>query len=154
MSSDSALRWGLRSGSLHPRARSQMRHPWATAKHVRSLLVFVTLTLSVLAAGRVRAATQENEPQLRTVHGTVIDKAENPVNSAIVYLKNMKTQAVKTYITRDDGLYRFSGLDPNVDYQVYAEHNDMVSASRTVSSYDSRRDIDFQLKLSHKKTSS
>jgi hypothetical protein len=58
---------------------------------------------------------------------------------------------VKTYITHDDGLYRFSGLDPNVDYQLHAEHDDMVSSSHTISSYDSRRDIDMPLKLSRKK---
>lgn len=94
---------------------------------------------------------QDQGPELRTVHGTVIDTSENPVGSAIVYLKNMKTQDVKTYITRQDGLYRFSGLDPNVDYEVHAEHDEMVSSTREVSSYDSRRDIDFQLKLAHKK---
>lgn len=121
-------------------------------KHPHPLFLLVVLIVASAGAGPVCAAGQDNGPQLRTVHGAVIDKAENPVASAIVYLKNMKTQTVKTYITRDDGLYRFSGLDPNVDYQVYAEHNDMVSASRTVSSYDSRRDIDFQLRLSHKKS--
>ncbi|HKS67289.1 MAG TPA: carboxypeptidase-like regulatory domain-containing protein [Candidatus Acidoferrales bacterium] len=97
------------------------------------------------------AQDQRNRPELRTVHGTVIDQNENPVSTSIVYLKNMKTQGVKTYITSEDGIYRFSGLDPNVDYQVHAEHNDLTSSSHTISSYDSRRDIDMPLKLSHKK---
>ncbi len=117
----------------------------------RLLALVALVAVSGLLVNVVRA--QDQGPELRTVHGTVIDTAENPVASAIVYLKNMKTQDVKTYITREDGLYRFSGLDPNVDYQIYAEHNGMVSSTREVSSYDSRRDIDFQLKLSHKKAS-
>lgn len=117
------------------------------------LMLFLLAILGLCSALTNGARAQDQGPELRTVHGTVIDAAENPVTSAIVYLKNMKTQDVKTYITREDGLYRFSGLDPNVDYQVYAEHDGMVSSTRDVSSYDSRRDIDFQLKLSHKKTS-
>ena len=106
--------------------------------------------ISVLAA----VAQDKNAPvQLRTVHGSVVDKAENPVSSSVVYLLNVKTQSVKTYIADDSGNYRFSGLDPNVDYEVHAEHDGMASSTRTVSSFDSRRDIEVTLKLSHKKGS-
>ena len=62
-------------------------------------------------------AQKKAEAQLRVVHGTVIDKQENPVPSSVVYLKNLKTLAVKTYIADDTASYRFSGLDPNVDYR-------------------------------------
>jgi hypothetical protein len=99
-------------------------------------------------------AQDKNAPvQLRTVHGSVLDKAENPAPSSVVYLLNVKTQSVKTYIADDAGNYRFSGLDPNVDYEVHAEHDGMASSTRTVSSFDSRRDIEVTLKLSHKKGS-
>jgi len=109
--------------------------------------------LSVPGALATSAGAQEQKgaPELRTVHGSVIDKAENPVPSSIVYLKNLKTQDVKTYIANDAGEYRFSGLDPNVDYEIHAELNDLSSPARTISSYDSRRDINLPLKLSHKK---
>ncbi len=85
------------------------------------------------------------------LHGSVIDKNENPVPSSVVYLKNVKSQAVKTYIADESGNYRFSGLDPNVDYEIHAEHDDLTSSTRTVSSFDSRRDIEVTLKLSKKK---
>ncbi|MGH9715013.1 MAG: carboxypeptidase-like regulatory domain-containing protein [Candidatus Acidiferrales bacterium] len=94
---------------------------------------------------------RRGEAQLRTVHGSVLDKSENPVPSSVVYLKNMKTQAVKTYIADDAARYRFSGLDPNVDYEIHAEHDDATSPTRTISSYDTRRDIEATLKLSRKK---
>jgi Carboxypeptidase regulatory-like domain len=118
---------------------------------VRLITTLTTLTLCCASAASLRAQDQRNGPELRTVHGTVIDRGENPVATSIVYLRNMKTQAVKTYITSKDGLYRFSGLDPNVDYQLHAEHSGLASSVHTVSSYDSRRDIDMPLKLSHKK---
>lgn len=115
-------------------------------------LLFVLLIVVACSVSRPAKATQDQkEPELRTVHGSVVDKAENPVASSVVYLKNIKTQGVKTYIADDSGDYRFSGLDPNVDYEIHAEHNDMTSSLRTISSYDSRRDINLVLKLAHKK---
>lgn len=97
-------------------------------------------------------AQKKAEAQLKTLHGSVIDKDENPVPSSVVYLKNVKSQAVKTYIADEAGNYRFSGLDPNVDYELHAEHDGLTSSTRTISSFDSRRDIEVVLKLSKKKS--
>jgi len=113
---------------------------------------FGSLLLLLLLSTATRAQDKKGDLQLRTVHGAVLDKEENPVPSAVVYLKNTKSQAVKTYIADDTGHYRFSGLDPNVDYEVHAEHGDLMSPTRTVSSFDSRRDIDVPLKLNRKKS--
>ena len=112
----------------------------------------VLLALGIAFAMPAAAQDKKSDAQLRTIRGTVLDKDETPRPSGVVYLLNVKTQAVKTYIADDAGLYRFSGLDPNVDYEVHAEHEDMTSATRTVSSFDSRRDVELVLKLSHKKT--
>ncbi len=98
-------------------------------------------------------AQKKAEAQLRVVHGTVIDKQENPVPSSVVYLKNLKTLAVKTYIADDTASYRFSGLDPNVDYEIFAEHNDLTSRTRTISNFDTRRDLELTLKLTKTKSS-
>jgi hypothetical protein len=111
--------------------------------------------LAMVPPARAQAYGQKKgEAQLRTVHGSVLDKEENPVPSSVVYLRNLKSQAVKTYIADDSGNYRFSGLDPNVDYEIHAEHGDATSPIRTISSYDSRRDIEVMLKLSRKKSAS
>ena len=91
------------------------------------------------------------QSELRTVRGAVLDKGENPVSSAVVYLKNVRTLAVKTYISDRSGEYRFSGLDPNVDYEVHAESDNMTSNTRTVSSLDGRKDIVVSLKLDKEK---
>ena len=118
--------------------------------------VAAMLLLSLLVAMPAHAqeeskAQKKAEAQLKVLHGSVIDKSENPVPSSVISLKNVKSQAVKTYIADDSGNYRFSGLDPNVDYEIHAEHDDMTSSTRTVSSFDSRRDIEVTLKLSKKK---
>jgi Carboxypeptidase regulatory-like domain len=117
----------------------------------RTLGRICLMVLSLAIALPAPAQDQKGDLQLRTIHGTVVDQNENPVPSSVVYLLNVKTQSVKTYIADQAGTYRFSGLDPNVDYEVYAEHGNMTSSSRTVSSFDSRRDIEVVLKLSHVK---
>jgi hypothetical protein len=126
-------------------------------------LVKVRIALPLLLAFSLTATSPSSpqtkdqkraEAQLRTVHGSVLDKAENPVPSSVVYLKNLKTQAVKTYIADDAAHYRFSGLDPNVDYEIHAEHAEVTSPTRTISSYDTRRDMELTLKLSRKKPAS
>ena len=89
--------------------------------------------------------------ELRTVRGTVVDKSENPMSSAVVYLKNVRTLTVKTYISNNSGEYRFSGLDPNVDYEIHAEKDGTKSATRTISSFDSKKEIILNLKLEKKK---
>lgn len=110
-------------------------------------LVLILAFLSLAFAARA----QNSGTELRTVHGQVLDKSDNPVPTSVVYLLNAKTQDVRTYIADSNGQYRFSGLDPNVDYEIHAEHNGLTSSVRTVSSFDSRRDIELNLKLSHTK---
>ncbi len=121
------------------------------------LKIFAALFLIFFAVVPSRAqeeskAQKKAEAQLKTLHGVVIDRSENPVPSSVVYLKNVKSQAVKTYIADEAGTYRFSGLDPNVDYEIHAEHDGLTSSTRTVSSFDSRRDIEVVLKLNKKKS--
>jgi hypothetical protein len=105
--------------------------------------------LLLLALLAIPVWAQQSE--LRTVRGAVLDKTENPVSSAVVYLKNVRTLAVKTYISDRSGEYRFSGLDPNVDYEVHAESEIMSSNTRTISSFDTRKDIVISLKLDKEK---
>lgn len=102
-----------------------------------------------LAAGPSLA--QKNETQLRTVHGAVIDKSDAPVSGSVVFLKNTRTNTVRSYITDEQGNYRFSGLDPNADYDVHAEKDGAKSPSHTVSSFDGRKDIVLNLRLGEKK---
>jgi hypothetical protein len=110
------------------------------------LLLFGLLGLAV-APGSIA----QEKSQLKTIRGGVVDKSDAPAGGSVVYLLNTKTQAVKTYIADANGGYHFSGLDPNSDYEVHAEKGDAVSPNRTISSFDSRRDIEVTLKLSKTK---
>jgi hypothetical protein len=98
------------------------------------------------------AQTAKKDAQLRTVRGLVTDKSEKPIQNGVVFLKNMRTNTVISHFTDDEGNYRFTGLDPNADYEVYAEFSGEKSASRSVSSLDSRKEITLNLKVDRKKS--
>lgn len=113
---------------------------------------FLCLAMALLAlAGNSWAQDKKREAQLRTVHGVVLDKAENSVSESVVFLKNTRTNMVRSSYTDNTGSYRFSGLDPNVDYEVHAEKEGAKSATRTISSFDNRKDIVLNLKIEKKK---
>jgi hypothetical protein len=102
-----------------------------------------------LAAG---AQDPKKESRLRTVRGIVTDKAETPLPNSVVFLKNLRTNTVRSSFADSDGNYRFSGLDPNVDYEVHAELEGEKSTVKTVSSFDSRKEITLNLKIDRKKS--
>jgi len=115
-------------------------------------LRFISLVLFLGVATAAGAAQDsKREAQLRTVHGVVLDKSENLVSESVVFLKNTRTNVVRSSYTDNTGKYRFSGLDPNVDYEIYAEKEGSKSATRTISSFDSRKDIGLNLKIEKKK---
>lgn len=99
-----------------------------------------------LAQGKKKEAEEKN----RTLTGVVLDPNDSAVAGAIVQLKNTKTLQVRSFITKEDGSYFFSGLDPDVDYTVKADHQGMSSAQRTISSFDSRKRPVVNLKLEKK----
>jgi hypothetical protein len=114
----------------------------------RPRFAWVLLFAFVALAG---ITAQKNQAQLRTVRGTVVDRQDIPVSAAVVYLENRKTKVIRTLITDDHGIYRFSGLDPNVDFEIHAELNGDTSINRTISTFDTRNEIVIELKLNKKK---
>jgi hypothetical protein len=114
--------------------------------------IFCLIAGLALFAGIAGAQDKKREAQLRTVRGVVIDKSENPISGSVVFLKNTRTNSVRSNYTDDTGNYRFSGLDPNADYEVHAEKDGAKSPTRTISSFDSRKEIDLNLKIDRKKS--
>lgn len=110
-------------------------------------LVLLLMGMVLLSALAVAALGQKKGPQLRTVRGQVVNNDEKPLPSAIVYLKNLSNKNETTHIADDDGNYRFSGLDPNVDYEIHAEHQGKSSPKRIISTFEGRKDIIIQLKV-------
>jgi hypothetical protein len=112
------------------------------------LVLFAALATTILLA---QEKPKGKETELRTVRGTVVDKEEAPVETAVVYLKNVRTQDIITHLSDHDGTFRFSGLDLNVDYEIHAEREGWTSATRSISNFDTRKEFVLTLRLDHKK---
>jgi protocatechuate 3,4-dioxygenase beta subunit len=115
---------------------------------VKRILVILTVLLA-FATIAVAQRGKGNQSGQRTLTGQVMTSNDAPVDKAVVYLKNTKTLAIKTFITNPDGNYRFTALSPNIDYEIYAEANGKRSDTKVLSSLDDRPNAVIHLRISH-----
>lgn len=117
---------------------------------MKRISVVCLLSLAVLGTGAYAHGSSPiaaDQQQSRNLTGQVLTPSDQPLPSAIVYLKNTKTLQVKSFITENDGGYRFHSLAPNVDYEVYAEYQGKKSSTKTVSAFDSRANVTLNLHI-------
>ena len=120
--------------------------------NLRRALTLVAVVALAATALFAQGNSKGKDSQLRTVRGTVVDRGEVPVETAVVYLKNVHTQDITTHLSDSDGTFRFSGLDLNVDYEIHAEKEGTTSATRSISNFDTRKEFVLTLKLDRKKS--
>jgi hypothetical protein len=117
---------------------------------IAAILLASGALLAVPTTGATAVFQRGAQGEARTLVGHVLNDREQPLPKAIVYLKNTKNLAIKTYISEPDGTFRFSGLTPNIDYEVYAEHEGARSDIKTLSGFDSRKQVNVTLKIKGK----
>jgi hypothetical protein len=105
-----------------------------------------SFVLALLAVPGTLAKTKDTTPG-RLLTGKVLDKQDNAVVNAIVYVTDTRTRAVKTYIVGPDGTYRFPALATNVDYEIYAQSNGKTSDTKRMSQFDDRKVVDIVLRI-------
>ena len=111
------------------------------------LLLVGNLALAQLG-GYAPERKKEQPVTSRELTGQIMEKASDaPMSQVVVYLKNTKTMAMKTFITDKDGNYRFAALAMNVDYQVFAEREGNRSETKTLSAFDNRPKITINLRI-------
>lgn len=111
------------------------------------LALAIPLPAAVVIVATGQPAADDRQSGARSLVGFVFDKSERPLPNAIVYLKNTKTLAVKTFIADGEASYRFHALSPNVDYEVWAEYQGKKSDTKTLSSFDTRPNARINLKV-------
>jgi hypothetical protein len=109
------------------------------------LAVLLLCAPAVLAQG-----SKKGGGPTRSVRGSVLSPDEVGVKQAVVYLKNLKTLQVRSFITQNDGTYYFHGLSPDIDYELRGESQGLTSPSKTLSSFDTRKEAIINLKLAKK----
>jgi hypothetical protein len=109
--------------------------------------ILLVAGLASLAFGQF-GQKKSKEPAEKSVNGIVTDAAGNAAAGAVVQLKNLRTLQVRSFIAKEMGDYYFYGLSTDVDYELKAEFNGKSSATRTLSSFDTRAEakVDLQVK--------
>jgi hypothetical protein len=96
--------------------------------------------------GGLPAARAQNIGQ-RVVTGSVTDADSTAVVGATVFLQNLKTKSIRSYTSAKDGRFRFAQVNMSDDYDLWAEKNGKKSATKTVSSWDARKEFEAELRL-------
>jgi hypothetical protein len=107
----------------------------------------VVCALLMLASIAGATPDKKDKQTGRLVLGKVLDRQDNPLPDAIVYLTNTRTRSVKTYIVGQDGTYRFPALSTAIDYEIYAQYKDHKSETKSVSQFDDRSQVYLDLKI-------
>jgi hypothetical protein len=97
-----------------------------------------------------KGGKKEKDDGTRFVTGVVRDPKSDPVEGAVVQIKDTKTLRIRSFLTKADGKYTFHGLNPDVDYEIKAQYQGLASEVRTLSVYDSRKDPVINLQLEQK----
>jgi hypothetical protein len=117
-----------------------------TSLAVKNASLIAGALLLVISVVAPAAPDKKEKQEGRLLYGKVLDRQDNPVAGAIVYLTNTRTHAVKTYIVGQEGTYRFPGLS-TVDYEVYAQYNGHKSDTKSVSQFDDRPQVYIDLRI-------
>ena len=115
------------------------------------------VVFAALAAGSVPMAPLGGliEPQVaqaqnlgqRIVKGAVVDANSASVVGATVFIKQQKTKGVRSYTSTANGRFQFAQVNMAEDYDLWAEKDGKKSAIKTVSSWDTRKEFEVELKL-------
>ena len=121
----------------------------AAIGQARVAILLPVLSVSAAAVNAVVVLTPSafaQAPAARTLDGKVV-RGDAPVKGAVVHLKDTRTLAQKSYITAEDGTYRFAQLSGNSDYEVWAEADGKKSSTKSVSSFDTKNSFSITLKI-------
>ncbi|MGA3371804.1 MAG: carboxypeptidase-like regulatory domain-containing protein [Terracidiphilus sp.] len=115
------------------------------------------MTFAVLAAGLVPLASrggltgpfcaQAQNLGERVVMGAVVDANSAPVVGATVFLKDLKSKNIRSYTTTEKGRFRFAQVNMAEEHELWAEKDGKKTAVKTVSSWDTRKEFEVELRL-------
>ncbi|MEO5926055.1 MAG: carboxypeptidase-like regulatory domain-containing protein [Bryobacteraceae bacterium] len=125
-----------------------------------SVLLGMVGVLSLLAQGQGQPPSQnkgtvsmppkgtnKEDANLRSIEGVVQDADKNLVPKAIVQLKDMRTLSIRSFVSTAEGEYHFAGLRLDNDYELKATLGEKNSATKRVSSFESRKTVTVNLQL-------
>lgn len=109
--------------------------------------VWWLVVLTGVALSTHALVAQNEDSTTRAVQGTVTDGADKALAKAVVQLKDTKTLQIRSFITEDDGGYHFTGLSPNVEYELKADFDGASSGKKTLSVFNTQKSVTINLKV-------
>lgn len=115
----------------------------------RALLACTLLfTPAALALhGNTAHAQAATAAATRSVTGEVVDKSGAKVKGAVVHLKDTRALTQRSYITAEDGQFRFAQLSTSTDYELWATSGNAKTDSKSISSFDNKKVAEITLKM-------
>jgi len=120
--------------------------PFAAPSAITRVILFAALLLTAAVFLPVSHADGQDFG-LKNLQGKVFDAKDTPISGAIVYLQNSRNNDVKTFISGNDGAYRFAALSADTDYSVWAAYKGKKSPTKSVSSFDTRKQVFIDLHI-------
>jgi hypothetical protein len=116
---------------------------------LKKALVAAALVISSASCGI--AQTSKSLSSAFTVKGRVLDSIGRPARSAVVCLKDTHSRMLKIKHAAPDGHFTFTWLNTQLDYEIYAERDDLVSEKVFISGSQKAPEVVIALTLNKKK---
>jgi len=111
--------------------RDFMRRTLTKVLDVRNILVIAMLV--ALSASVSLARPQKGRISWFKLEGRVLDGNGRPIHWGRIYVKDTHAHFLRIKLVDSDGHFKLVDLDARLDYEVYAEQDDLVSEKVLIS---------------------
>ena len=137
-----------------PAAKTMFRGSLQLTARLRSIagmgtvpLLLVPALIWGLLSGEARPQGDEDAPRTKSIRGHVAAPDGKSQPGAKVFVRNVKNETTTILVTDEKGLFAIFGLEPALDYEVYAEYQQFRSRVLAISSMLRRYDNVLNFKL-------
>jgi hypothetical protein len=113
---------------------------------MRNALVIATLVAALSTSASLARPQKEHISWFKVV-GRVLDGNGRPIHWGRVYVKDTHAHFLRIKPVDRDGYFSLVGLDAKLDYEVYAEQDDLVSKKVLISGSQKTWEVNIELKL-------
>ncbi len=115
-----------------------------------ALLLLMPALIWGLFSGEARPQGDEEGARTKSIRGHVAGPDGKSQPGAKVFVRNVKNETTTILVTDEKGLFAIFGLEPALDYEVYAEYQQLSSRVLAISSMLKRYDNVLNFKLAER----